>query len=163
MPVLDVNAFYAALPIRGRLLGLDLGDKTIGLALSDPARQVASALETVTRRKFTADAQALARVCQSYEVTGLVLGLPINMDGSEGRRCQITRQFAHNLMKIHGMTLPITFWDERLSTAAVERILVGEADMSRQRRGAVVDKLAASYILQGTLDAMRAPSPAPDP
>ncbi len=143
-----------------RLLGLDLGDKTIGLAISDRGLKVASPLETIRRTKFTKDAEALAALCKERGVGGLVLGLPVNMDGSEGPRCQSARQFAANLAELAGFTLPIAFWDERLSTAAVERVLVGEADMSRKRRGQVVDKMAAAYILQGALDALGRTRPA---
>ncbi len=137
-----------------RLLGLDLGDKTIGLAISDSALRVASPLETLRRGKFTADAEALKRLCAARRVGALVLGLPINMDGSEGPRCRSVRQFAANLERIAGLDLPIALWDERLSTAAVERLLIEEADMSRGRRAQVVDKMAAAYILQGALDAL---------
>ncbi len=142
-----------------RLLGLDLGEKTIGLAISDRRLTVASPLETIRRSKFTKDAEALAKLCAERGVGGLVLGLPVNMDGSEGPRCQSVRQFAANLAELAGFTLPIAFWDERLSTAAVERLLIGEADMSRRRRGQVVDKMAAAYILQGALDALGRVSP----
>ncbi len=140
-----------------RLLGLDLGEKTIGLAISDRGFKVASPLETIRRAKFTKDAEALAALCEDRGVGGLVLGLPVNMDGSEGPRCQSVRQFAANLAELAGFTLPVAFWDERLSTAAVERVLVGEADLSRKRRGQVVDKMAAAYILQGALDALGRP------
>ena len=142
-----------------RLLGLDLGEKTIGLAISDRGLKVASPLETIRRGKFTKDAEALKALCDERGVGGLVLGLPVNMDGSEGPRCQSTRQFATNLIEIAGFDLPMTFWDERLSTAAVERLLVDEADMRRSRRREVVDKMAAAYILQGALDAMGRPGP----
>jgi putative Holliday junction resolvase len=135
-----------------RLLGLDLGERTIGLALSDPGRTVASPLETIRRGKFTRDAEALVRVIERQGVGGLVIGLPVNMDGSEGPRCQSTRQFAANLLT--KIEIPIAFWDERLSTAAVERLLTDEADMTRRRRAEVVDKMAAAYILQGALDGM---------
>ena len=141
-------------PARPRLLGLDLGEKTIGLAVSDRRLTVASPLETLRRGKFTKDAEALAALCAAREIGGLVFGLPVNMDGSEGPRCQSVRQFAANLIELAGFELPIAFWDERLSTAAVERVLIDEADMSRRRRGAVVDKMAAAYILQGALDAL---------
>jgi putative Holliday junction resolvase len=143
-----------------RLLGLDLGAKTIGLAISDRGLAVASPLETIQRGKFTQDAAALAKLCDERGVGGLVLGLPVNMDGSEGPRCQSVRQFAANLVELAGFSLPMAFWDERLSTAAVERLLVDEADMSRQRRGQVVDKMAAAYILQGALDALGRARPA---
>ena len=152
MPVLDLAALRDALPRGARLMGLDLGSKTIGIALSDAGFTVASPLETIKRKKFTADAAALKRLIDEHGVGGLVLGLPINMDGSEGPRCQSTRQFAANLME--KFDIPIAFQDERLSTAAVERVLIGEADMTRKRRGEVVDKLAAAWILQGALDAM---------
>ena len=137
-----------------RLLGLDLGSKTIGLALSDPAFMVASPIDTIRRTKFGKDAAELDRLIADRGVGGLVLGLPINMDGSEGPRCQSTRQFATNLIQ-RGMERPIVFWDERLSTAAVERVLIDEADMSRRKRADVVDKMAAAYILQGVLDRLR--------
>ena len=137
-----------------RLLGLDLGAKTIGLAISDRGFAVASPLETLRRGKFAQDAAALAALCAERQVGGLVIGLPVNMDGSEGPRCQSVRQFAANLMEVAGVTMPIAFWDERLSTAAVERFLIEEADMTRKRRAQVVDKMAAAYILQGALDAL---------
>lgn len=136
-------------------LGLDLGDKTIGVALSDPAGHVASALETVRRAKFTQDAERLEHLVAERRVGGIVLGLPVNMDGGEGPRCQSTRQFARNLIQIRNWTIPFAFWDERLSTVAVERVLIDQADMTRARRGQVVDKMAASFILQGALDARR--------
>jgi len=143
----------AALPRGARLLGLDLGTKTIGLALSDVDRLVATPLETVRRTKFRADAEALLRHAAAHGVAALVLGLPLNMDGTEGARVQSTKAFARNLA---GMTpLPIVFWDERLSTAAVTRALI-EADASRARRSEVVDRMAAAYILQGLLDRLAA-------
>ena len=137
-----------------RLLGLDLGTKTIGLAISDSRLAIASPLETLRRTKFTADAEALKALCAERRIGGLVIGLPVNMDGSEGPRCQSVRDFARNLAEIAGLDLPIAFWDERLSSAAVERFLVQDADMTRKRRGDVVDKMAAAYILQGALDAL---------
>lgn len=152
MPVCSVTELSGRLAKGSRLLGLDLGDKTIGLALSDPGCTVASPIETIRRGKFTRDAETLIRIVQDRGVGGLVIGLPKNMDGSEGPRCQSTRQFAANLLE--RLDIPIAFWDERLSTAAVERFLTDEADMTRRRRGEVVDKLAAAYILQGALDAM---------
>nr|WP_236017655.1 Holliday junction resolvase RuvX [Methylobacterium ajmalii] len=133
------------------MLGLDLGTKTIGLALSDVQRRIASPLETIKRVKFTPDAAALAAIATKHAVGGLVIGLPLNMDGSEGPRVQSTRAFVRNLKPI--LPLPVLFWDERLSTAAVTRTLL-EADASRARRGALVDKLAAAYILQGCLDVL---------
>jgi len=152
--ILDLADFASTLPNRGRLLGLDLGEKTIGLAISDRDRSLASPLKTLRRGKFRKDAEALAATIAEREVAGLVLGLPVNMDGSEGPRCQSTRQFARNLEMEAGIALPVAFWDERLSTAAVERFLIDEADMTRARRAAVVDKMAAAYILQGALDAL---------
>ncbi len=137
-----------------RLLGLDVGAKTIGLAISDSGLTIASPLETIARRKFTHDAEALKRICAERAVGALVVGLPVNMDGSEGPRCQSVRDFARNLVETAGLALPIAFWDERLSTNAVERMLIDEADMTRKRRGQVVDKMAAGFILQGALDAL---------
>jgi putative Holliday junction resolvase len=139
-----------------RLLGLDLGSKTIGLAISDSGFVIASPLETIQRKKFTADALALKAIIDERQIGGLVLGLPKNMDGSDGPRVQSTRQFAANLLE--RFDIPIAFWDERLSTMAIKRVLVDEADMSRQKRRAVVDKMAASYILQGVLDLMASQS-----
>lgn len=143
--------FVAALPPLGALVGLDLGTKTIGLAVSDPSRRVASPLETILRKKFTPDVQRMLELAASRRAVGLVLGLPVNMDGTEGPRAQATRAFARNLANL--TELPITFWDERMSTAAVERMLIS-FDTSRKRRDEVVDKLAAAYILQGALDRM---------
>ena len=142
------------MPAGTRLLGLDLGSKTIGLAVSDPGWAIASPVDTVRRTKFSKDAEVLERIIVERKVGGLVLGLPVNMDGSEGPRCQSTRQFVQNLFG-RGLDLPVAFWDERLSTSAVEKFLVNEADMTRKRRGEVVDKMAAAYILQGALDALR--------
>lgn len=136
-----------------RLLGLDVGSKTVGLALSDVTRSIATPYETLKRNKFTADAQKIAAIVAQEGVGGLVIGLPLNLDGSEGPRAQSTRAFARNL-SAH-IALPIAFWDERLSTAAVERHLI-EADASRKRRAEVVDRMAAAYILQGALDRLRA-------
>jgi len=154
MPLVAVHDLPGLLPARGRVLGLDLGEKTLGMAVSDRDRRVASPVDTLKRSKFTKDAESLAAVCGEREITALILGLPINMKGEEGRRCQATRQFARNLVEKAGYTLPIAFWDERLSTAAVERFLIDEADMKREARGKIVDKMAAAYILQGALDAL---------
>lgn len=132
-----------------RLLGLDLGSKTIGIALSDVMLTIATPMETIRRTKFTKDAERLLSIIAEQNVGGLILGLPMNMDGSEGPRCQSTRQFAVNIAT--KTPLPIAFWDERLSTIAVTRTLL-EADTSRKKRALVVDKMAASYILQGVLD-----------
>ncbi|RED50911.1 Holliday junction resolvase RuvX [Aestuariispira insulae] len=137
-----------------RLLALDLGEKTIGMAVSDPAFRVGSPLDTIRRKKFTTDVEQLEAVIAEKNIGGLVIGLPRNMDGTEGPRCQSVRQFARNFEKRGWEEMPITFWDERLSTSAVERFLVDEADMSRKKRGEVVDKMAAGFILQGALDAM---------
>lgn len=145
----------AALGKDQRLLGLDLGAKTIGLALSDRTLIIATPMETIRRGKFTRDAAKLLAICAEQGVGGLVIGLPLNMDGSEGPRVQSTRQFAKNMAE--KTTLPMAFWDERLSTAAVTRTLL-EADASRARRAQVVDKMAAAYILQGALDALNSAS-----
>ena len=149
---------FAALPASGKLLGLDLGTKTIGVAVSDGLRFTATPLETIARTKFTNDAARLLELIGENAAVALVLGLPLNMDGSEGPRVQSTRAFARNLAQ--KTPLPILFWDERLSTSAVTRMLI-EADTRRDKRAEVVDKLAASYILQGFLDRLRL-APPPD-
>jgi putative Holliday junction resolvase len=146
---LTSEEFAAMLPAKAALIGIDLGTKTIGLALSDLSRRIASPLTVLSRTKFTADATALLDLAAKHAAAGVVLGLPLNMDGSEGPRAQATRAFARNLRP--RTNLPILFWDERLSTVAVTRTLI-EADASRKRRGELVDKLAAAYILQGALD-----------
>ena len=135
-----------------RLLGLDVGTKTIGMAISDDALVVAAAIDTMRRTKFSADARALACIIGGRNVGGIVIGLPVSMDGSEGPACQSVRQFGANLDE--KLDVPIAFWDERLSTAAIERLLIDEADMTRKRRSEVVDKMAATYILQGALDVL---------
>ncbi|MEO9296449.1 Holliday junction resolvase RuvX [Devosia alba] len=142
----------AAIPATGRILGLDLGSKTIGVAVSDGMRYSATPLETIKRTKFTADAIRLDQLIAENAIVAIILGLPLNMDGSEGPRVQSTRAFARSLAQ--RIALPIAFWDERLSTSAVTRMMI-EADMRRDRRAEVVDKLAASYILQGALDRLR--------
>mmetsp|Transcript_29503 Transcript_29503/g.57904 ORF Transcript_29503/g.57904 Transcript_29503/m.57904 type:complete len:160 (-) Transcript_29503:291-770(-) len=147
----DTEAFVAALPPLRAVMGLDLGDKTIGVAVSDTYRAVATPLETVRRKKFGLDAARLQALIAARSVGGLVLGLPRNMDGSEGPRCQSTRAFARNFEKLWDG--PITFWDERLSTVAAEKALL-EADTTRKRRAEVIDHVAAGYILQGLLDRM---------
>jgi len=154
----DITGFATALPRHGALIGLDLGDKTIGLAVSDTLRGIASPLETIRRKKFSVDAARLLDVIGAREICGIVLGLPMNMDGSEGPRCQSTRAFARNLERLSD--LPITFWDERLSTVAAERALL-EGDTSRRRRGEVIDHVAAGFILQGALDRLRVLESAP--
>ncbi|MGA0542913.1 Holliday junction resolvase RuvX [Neotabrizicola sp. VNH66] len=145
----DLTGLAPLLPPFGALAGLDLGTKTIGVALSDLRRSVATPTKVIRREKFTLDAAALLELLTAREVKGIVLGLPLNMDGSEGPRVQSTRAFARNLEKL--TRLPITFWDERLSTVAAERALL-EADASRKRRSEVIDAVAAGYILQGALD-----------
>src|SRR5690242_10599804 len=145
-----------SLPPSGKLLGLDLGTKTIGVAVSDGLRYTATPLETIARTKFTADAARLTELVAENAAVAFVLGLPLNMDGSEGPRAQSTRAFARNLTQ--KTPLPIIFWDERLSTSAVTRMLI-EADTRRDKRAEVVDKLAASYILQGFLDRLRLAPP----
>lgn len=142
----------AAIPPTGKILGLDLGTKTIGVAVSDGMRYSATPLETIKRTKFTQDAERIIALVAENNVVALILGLPLNMDGTEGPRVQSTRAFARNLTQ--KLDLPIAFWDERLSTAAVTRMMI-DADLRRDRRAEVVDKLAASYILQGALDRLR--------
>ena len=145
------NEFSSQLPTRGRLLGLDLGTKTIGLALSDSSRQIATPMQTIRRISFRKDVAKLEEILSEHLIAGFVLGLPINMNGTEGPRCQSTRDFARNLI-IH-LSVPILLWDERLSTSAADHVLLA-ADMSRQKRAAVVDKIAAALILQAALDAL---------
>lgn len=140
------------IPPAGKILGLDLGTKTIGVAVSDGMRYSATPLETIKRTKFTQDAERIIELVQGHQAVALIVGLPLNMDGSEGPRVQSTRAFARNLSQ--KLDLPIAFWDERLSTSAVTRMMI-EADLRRDRRAEVVDKLAASYILQGALDRLR--------
>ena len=152
MTVLMLADTAALLPERGALIGLDLGAKTIGVAVCDPDRHVATPVETIMRKRFALDAERILALAAERRAAGVVLGLPINMDGTEGPRAQSTRAFARNLAKLTG--LPIALWDERLSTAAVERALIA-TDMSRARRKAVIDQHAATYILQGALDRLR--------
>jgi putative pre-16S rRNA nuclease len=149
MPVLPLADAAALLPERGALIGLDLGSKTIGVATSDPDRRIAAPVETIARKRFALDAGRILELAAERRATGFVLGLPINMDGSEGPRAQSTRAFARNLARL--TELPIALWDERLSTAAVERALI-VADASRAARKSVIDQHAAAYILQGALD-----------
>jgi len=157
MPVIKPEDLRDAVPRGERLIGLDLGTKTIGVALSDTTWRVASPLENVRRRKFVQVAADLLALVDRHDVGGIVIGLPINMDGSEGPKCQSTRQFAANLLQQRD--LPVAFQDERLSTAAVQRMLVDEMDATRKRRGEVVDKLAAAYILQILLDRLSDKAP----
>lgn len=150
----DAEALEALgrLPRGRRLMGFDLGTKTIGLAISDVERCIATPLETITRAKFTGDAERIRILATKHEIGGFVVGLPVNMDGTEGPRAQSTRAFVRNLARV--VACPAAFWDERLSTAAVTRAMVA-ADMSRKRRAEVVDRVAAAYILQGALDFLR--------
>lgn len=152
MLITSAKEFTALLPAHARIMALDVGDTTIGLALSDAMRSIASPLETISRTKFLKDMAVLQSSINKHKVAGLIIGLPLNMDGSEGPRVQSTRTFTSNLSK--HVNLPMLFWDERMSTMAVERVML-EADMSRQRRSQLVDKLAASYMLQGYLDNAR--------
>ena len=156
-PPFPIEELPSKLQPGARLLGFDLGTKTIGLALSDVTRVIATPYETVRRTKFTADAKTVAAIAAKEGVGGLVIGLPLNLDGSEGPRAQATRAFARNLAP--HLDLPMAFWDERLSTAAVERHLI-EADASRKRRAEVIDRMAAAYILQGALDHIAMAGPA---
>jgi len=151
-PALALEEFHATLAPGARLIGIDVGTKTLGLALSDVLRTVASPLETIRRRKFSLDAARLLELAAEHRIGGFVIGLPANLDGSEGPRAQSTRAFARNLANL--TPLPLLFCDARLSTAAAERTLI-EADTSRKRRGELIDKLAATIILQTALDRMR--------
>jgi putative Holliday junction resolvase len=153
MAVLELTDLPAILPRFAPLVGLDLGERTIGVAVSDATRFVASPLELIRKTKFTDDAAALFRLMESRGAGGIVIGLPVNMDGTEGARCQSNRAFARNLLRLKD--LPIAFWDERMSTMAVNRMLIGEHDLSRARRAEVVDKAAAAWILQGALERLR--------
>jgi putative Holliday junction resolvase len=154
MPIVEIRELAPKPGICGRLLGLDVGSRTLGLALSDETRTIASALVTLRRGRFREDAASLARLVAEHDVGGLVIGLPVSMNGNEGPRCQSVRQFASNLLA--HVDLPMAFWDERWSTVAIERMLVREADLSRKRRREVIDKSAAGYILQGALDHLAA-------
>ena len=151
MAVVDILDLPAALPPYAPVIGLDLGEKTIGVALSDATLAIATPLELIQKGKFTDDASRLFKLMDSRGANGVVIGLPVNMDGSEGPRCQSSRAFGRNLLRLRP-ELPIAFWDERLSTAAVQRMMTDEMDLSRARRAELVDKMAATYILQGALD-----------
>ncbi len=144
--------FKVLLPAKGRLVGLDVGTETIGIAVSDASRMIASPDLTIYRKKWSADVAALSAMMEGNEIGGFVVGYPLNMDGTSGPRAQATRAFARNLQS--QFPLPVLLWDERLSTAAVTRMMIDEMDINRKRRGELVDKLAASYILQGVLDAL---------
>lgn len=153
VPVLDLTDLAAASPPGTPWLGLDLGEKTIGVAVSDTSRMIASPLELITKAKFTQDAERLFKLMNGRNVSGLVIGLPMNMDGSEGPRAQSCRAFARNLDRLRPVN--VAFWDERLSTSAVERFLIEELDLNRKRRAGVIDRTAAAWILQGALDRLR--------
>jgi putative Holliday junction resolvase len=149
----NIAALVAALTMGQRLLGLDIGDKTIGLAISDPMFMIASPVKTIMRtKKFATAVAEMREIVKNEEIGGLLVGLPVSMDGTEGPRCQKTRDLTSEISM--QLNLPVAFWDERLSTSAIERFLVTEADMTRKRRKDVVDKMAAGYILQGALDSI---------
>jgi putative Holliday junction resolvase len=155
MPIIDLKDLESTLGGKKRLLAIDHGTKTLGLAQSDENWIVATPIKTINRTKFTKDIKVLEQMIREDNIGAIILGLPLNMDGSEGPRCQSVRQFADNLIKqkdVLGSEPVICFWDERLSTSAVERFLIDEVDMNRKRRGEVVDKLAALHILQGAID-----------
>ncbi len=154
VPVLDLLDLPAACPPNTAWMGLDLGEATIGVATSDTSRMIASPLELIRKSKFTLEAERLFKLMAHRKVSGLVIGLPMNMDGTEGPRAQSCRAFARNLNRLKP-EIPIAFWDERLSTSAVERFLIDELDLSRKRRAGVVDRTAAAWILQGALDRVR--------
>ena len=153
MPIGLLKDIINSIPRGVRLLGLDVGQKTIGLALADPDMSVVTPHKTIQRTKFTRDAAEIAKIIAEYEVGGLIIGLPLNMDGTEGPRVQSCRAFARNLDRIQPVN--VAFWDERLSTSAVERFLIEELDLNRKRRANVVDRTAAAWILQGALDRLR--------
>ena len=152
-PTTSLEDFKRNHPQKARLAGLDYGTKTIGVAISDTGQTIASGLETIKRSKFTKDAARLIEIVKEHQIQAFVIGLPLNMDGSEGPRVQATKAFARNLRE--KIDLPLIYWDERLSTQAAERTLL-EADSSRKRRSEVIDKMAATYILQGALDRLNA-------
>ena len=154
MAVIELLDLPSAIPPGTAIAGLDLGEKTIGVAVSDVSCLIATPTQTLNRVKFTKDAEALFALMSKLGVAGLVIGLPVNMDGTEGPSSQSARAFARNLLRLRD--LPIAFWDERLSTVAVTRTLIGEADLSRSKRAVAVDKMAAAWILQGALDRLRA-------
>lgn len=153
MPVVDITDLPPLLPRQAPLIGLDLGEKTIGVAVSDATRGIASPLETIRRSKFTADIARMFALMETRGAVGIIIGLPVNMDGTEGPRCQSSRAFARNVLRVR--ELPIAFWDERMSSMAINRMLIDEADVSRARRAEVVDKAAAGWILQGALDRLK--------
>ncbi|WKL57285.1 Holliday junction resolvase RuvX [Asticcacaulis sp. ZE23SCel15] len=153
MAVVDITELKALLPVRTGVLGLDLGEKTIGVAVSDISLTIASPLELVNKTKFTQEAEHLFGLMKKREASGMVIGLPVNMDGTEGTRCQSVRAFARNLLRLRD--LPIAFWDERWSSSVMNRFLIEEADLTRAKRAEVIDRSAAAYILQGALDRIK--------
>jgi putative holliday junction resolvase len=153
MPIVDLLEFPALLPRNAPVVGLDLGEKTIGVAVSDVTRYIASPLELIRKSKFSDDVATLFRLMDGRGVAGVIIGLPIHMDGTEGARAQSCRAFARNLLRLRD--LPIAFWDERMSSMAVNRMLIDEADVTRAKRAKLVDKTAAAWILQGALDRLR--------
>ena len=153
MAVVDLTELPALLPRYSALMGLDLGEKTVGVAVSDVTRMVATPLELIRKTKFTVEANRLFALIDERQIGAIVIGLPINMDGTEGTRCQSNRAFARNLLRLRD--IPIAFWDERMSTMAVNRFLIDELDASRAKRAGLVDQMAAGWILQGALDRLR--------
>jgi putative Holliday junction resolvase len=153
MAVVELTEIPALIPRYSALIGLDLGEKTIGVAVSDTTRMVASPLELIRKTKFTQEANRLFSLIDGREVGAIVIGLPVNMDGTEGVRCQSNRAFARNLLRLR--EIPIAFWDERMSTMAVNRFLIDELDASRAKRAGLVDQMAAAWILQGALERLR--------
>jgi putative Holliday junction resolvase len=157
MPVVAIKELRALLPKGRRLIGIDHGEKTLGLALSNPDLTIATPFKTLERTKFTENVRQLAKICKEYEVAGFVIGLPVSLRGDESRRAESVRHFGQNLIEakeLLGFDPLIAFWDERFSTAAMERFLIDQADASRKRRDEVIDKMAAQHILQGALDAL---------
>ena len=153
MAVVELTEIPALIPRYSALIGLDLGEKTIGVAVSDTTRMVASPLELIRKTKFTEEANRLFSLIDERQVGAVVIGLPINMDGTEGVRCQSNRAFARNLLRLR--EIPIAFWDERMSTMAVNRFLIDQLDASRAKRAGLVDQMAAAWILQGALERLR--------
>ena len=152
MAIVKLQSFKKILKPGQCILGLDHGLKTIGLSISDQLLIIASPLRTITRTKFSTDIFVLKKIIKKFDIGAVVIGLPINMNGTEGPRCQSVRQFVSNLLSV--IEVPVSFWDERLSTAAINRVLISEADMSRKKRNKIIDKMAAAYILQGALDSL---------
>lgn len=158
MPVVAIKELRTHLPAKTRLLGVDHGEKTLGLALASHDLSIATPLKTLKRTTFTENTRELAKICAEYEVRGFLIGLPVHMSGDEGKRAESVRSFGNNLLRakdILGFEPVVCFWDERLSTSAMERFLIEQADVSRKKRGEVIDKLAATHILQGALDFMK--------